>query len=102
MPFLPQQPIRENGDIAHVNAAAYDAAGLPHGLERRRNQGTDRGKQDRCVERLGRLFVRATYPASAETLCVCLRNGIARTREGIDIATLPATDLGDDVGRSTK
>src|SRR5690606_11196017 len=64
--LFPQQRVRETRDVAHVDAAADDAAALADGLEGRGNERPDRREQDGGIEGLGRGPVGAAGPGGAQ------------------------------------
>jgi hypothetical protein len=97
MPFLPKQRIGEARNVGHVDAAADDPPTLLHCLERQRNKGAHRCKDDGGVERLGRHLVGAAGPDRPQRPRKCLRRRVVAAGEGIDATTLPGRDLSKDV-----
>ena len=95
--LLPQKPIGERRDVAHVDAAADDPPALAHRRERRGNERADGREQDRGVERLGRRLVRSAGPFGAHRAGERLAGRIAGPGEGEHPPSLPSADLGDDV-----
>src|SRR5215212_2533952 len=102
LPFLPEIPVREARDVAHVDPSADHPPALANVAERDRDQRSDRRKQDRGIERHRRALVGAAGPDGAELRRKGLRLAIARARKGVDLAALPATHLRDDVRRGAE
>src|SRR6185437_1155532 len=94
--------IGELRDVAHVDTAANDAAGLAHGLERERHERADRGEDDRRIEWYRRQFLGGAGPGGAEPARHLLARRVAGAGEGEDLATLPAQHLGQNVRRGTE
>lgn len=97
-PLAPEKAVGERRDIAHVNTGADDAAALAQGRERQRDEAAVRGEEQGRIERLGRRLARSAGPGSAERAGEVLRRPVPRPRQREHASTLPATDLGDDVG----
>ena len=97
--LTPEDLVGETRDVAHVDPAADDDASRAHGAQRRRHERADRGEDDRRIERLRREVLRAPGPDRAELARGALRRLVARPRERVDLASLPADDLGQDVRR---
>src|SRR6185437_5715339 len=88
--LFPEKFIGELRDVAHVDTAANDAAGLAHGLERERHERADRGEDDRRIEWYRRQFLGGAGPGGAEPARHLLARLVAGAGEGEDLATLPA------------
>ena len=58
LPLLPEDVVRERGNVRHVNAGAHHAAALAHGAQRQRNEIAHRRENNRGVERHRRLILR--------------------------------------------
>src|ERR1019366_112819 len=98
-PFSPQQFVGKRWNVAHVDAAAYDGASLTNGGKGSGHQRTNRRKNNRCVEFLGRTLVRSSCPNRAEFPGKPLRFQVPGPREPIDAASLVHGHLSDDVRR---
>ncbi len=64
--LLPQERVGELWNVAHVNAAANDAAALANGGKRVRNERSDWREDDGGIQRFRGSFVRTASPARAE------------------------------------
>jgi hypothetical protein len=85
-----------------MDSSADDAPALSHGAQRCRHQAADRCEDDRAIERLRRLIVRAPCPDRTKTSGKVLTGQIAGLRETKHIALLPTRDLRNDVRCRTK
>src|SRR4029453_15998701 len=102
LPFLPQDAVRERGNVRHVNARAHHAPAFAYGTQRQRSQITYGCENNRGVERPRRLVLRPASPFRTKRCCKSLRLHVALAGEGIDRASLPAGYLRDDVASRTK
>ena len=100
--FAPQDVIGEGRDVRHVNPGAHDGAALSDRLQRCRNEGAHRGKDDRRVERLRRRLVRAAGPGCSKRQGKLLSFDIATPGKGEHLSALSLRDLCDNVGRRSE
>ena len=91
-----------DGDVAHVDAAADDPPALAHGGKGAWDQRADRREQNGRVERLGRLDRRAARPFGAHRARERLTGSVAGPGESEYAPSLPAADLGDDMRRGAE
>src|SRR5229473_5262328 len=96
--LAPEQLVREAGDVAHVDASGDDRSAFGGCSQRRRDERADWREDERGVQLLGRLLVRAARPDRAELAREALAFRVAGAREGEDAAALVHGDLGDQVG----
>jgi hypothetical protein len=80
-----------------VDPSTDDNPSFRHRTKGNRNEITDGGKDDRCIEWLRRRLVRTTGPFRAERFGELLRFSIPWPSESVDPPTLVASDLRDDV-----
>ena len=85
-----------------MDAATDHAPAFLYRLKREGNERAYGRENNRGIEWLGRHFVRATGPDRAERFCKYLRRLIAHTGECVDAATLPGSDLDQNVRGGAK
>ena len=100
--LLPQQLVRERGDVAHVDAGADDDAARRAGPQRRGHERAGGREDQRGVERLRSRPVRVARPLGAQRQRQLPRAGVARAREGEHAPAFMHRDLADDVRGRTE
>jgi hypothetical protein len=101
-PLLPEELVRERGDVAHVDPGADDDAAAVERAQGRWNQSADGREDDRRVQRLGRQLVRGARPLDAERARQLLALRVARPGEREHAPPLVPRDLRDDVRRGAE
>jgi hypothetical protein len=89
MPLAPQIRIGECRNIAHMDSRADHPFASSHGLESLRNQCSDRGEQDGCIQERRRQCIRPSSPLATEGSGEILPCHIVGLGEGKNFAALP-------------
>ena len=100
--FLPQEVAGKLRNVAHVDPTTNDSTAFSDAAQCLRHEGTRRRENDRCVKHYGRHVTRTAGPFRTQRQGKVLRLAVTCPRKGVNIATLPATDLRKDVRRCTK
>lgn len=85
-----------------MDPCADHPAALAHRAQRRRHQFSGGCVDDGGIERPVGQLARRAGPYRAQPAGEVLRRGVTGSREGIDRASLPERDLGDDVPGSAE
>src|SRR5204863_4854782 len=88
--LVPQELVREQRDVAHVDAGADDGAAAGDDAQRRGHELAGRREDDRRVELLGSRLVRRAGPLAAELERERRCSVVSRTHEAEDALPLVA------------
>src|ERR1700757_799493 len=85
-----------------MDSATDDATSFIDGFERLRYERTDRRENNGCIKWFRRRFIRSAYPGRSKAFCELVIACFPGAREGINLPSLVAGDLGHKVRRRAK